>query len=108
MERGTLTEGSEMKRRYRELQAQWPSQILPTKVDINSCTSEVRLWTMIVGRLDNLPISFLLERLSAERGNGNRQELLDTANEMLELTVYVWVQRDRLRTYQHDYDYMVS
>jgi hypothetical protein len=48
-----------------------------------------------------------LEQLSIKRANANQQQLLDIAREMLELTVYMWVERDRFIERQYDYDWMI-
>jgi hypothetical protein len=54
-----------------------------------------------------LEYKILLERLAHKRGISNGQSMVDCAREMLELTVLIWVQRDRFVEHHHDYDWMV-
>lgn len=42
-----------------------------------------------------------------KRTHAHQQSLLDVAREMLELTVYMWVERDRFIDKQYDYDWMI-
>lgn len=78
-----------------------------SKDDLANCSSDSLMWRLLLGRLDYLRIQFLLERLSAERGQGSKRNLLDVAREMVDLTVFSWLQRDRTINLQHDYDYTV-
>ena len=52
-------------------------------------------------------INFLLERLLTERGGLGKKDLFETARELLELTVFLWLERERWTSRQHDYDYLV-
>ena len=49
----------------------------------------------------------LLEQLLIRRAPANQQHMLDIAREMLELTVYMWIERDRFLERQYDYDWMI-
>lgn len=49
----------------------------------------------------------LLERLAHKQGALSGQSMIDCAREMLELTVLLWVQRDRFVEHHHDYDWML-
>ena len=49
----------------------------------------------------------LLEQLSVKKSQINQQPLLDIAREMLELTVYMWVERDRFIDKHYDFDWMI-
>jgi hypothetical protein len=49
----------------------------------------------------------LLERLAHKQGILDGQSMVDCAREMLELTVLVWVQRDRFVEHHCDYDWML-
>jgi hypothetical protein len=49
----------------------------------------------------------LLERLAYKQGLYDGQSMVDCAREMLELTVLIWVQRDRFSEHHHDYDWML-
>lgn len=60
-----------------------------------------------MARFDYLRINFLLERLSSERGGASKRKLLEVAREMLDLTVFLWLERDRVANRKHDYDSMV-
>lgn len=64
-------------------------------------------WTRFSLRLRYLHRSLLLEQLLIKRAQANQQTLLDISREMLELTVYMWVERDRFIERQYDYDWMI-
>lgn len=66
------------------------------------------LWRFFFRRLDYLRIHFLLERLIVERGHESKQNLLDISREMVDLTVFLWLQRERTITRHYDFDYIVS
>ena len=72
------------------------------------CPDDKTMWRLLCGRLDYLRIHLLLERLATERGGASKRELFAVAKELLDLTVFLWVQRDRSSTLVHHYDYMVS
>jgi hypothetical protein len=55
-------------------------------------------------RQQMLEHKLLLERLAYKRNLLDGQSMVDCAREMLELTVLLWVQRDRLVAHHHDYD----
>ncbi len=50
----------------------------------------------------------LLERLAHKQGILDGQSMVDCAREMLELTVLVWVQRDRFVEHHCDYDVRIT
>ncbi len=56
---------------------------------------------------DYLRINFLLKCLSSERVGASKRKLLEVAREMLDLTVFLWLERDRSANRKHDYDYIV-
>jgi hypothetical protein len=64
-------------------------------------------WTRFTLRLRYLHCGLLLEQLLIRQAQANQQTLLDIAREMLELTVYMWVERDRFLERQYDYDWMI-
>jgi hypothetical protein len=64
-------------------------------------------WTKITLRLRYLHCCLLLEQLSVKKAQTDKQHLIDVAREMLELTVYMWVERDRFQERHYDYDWMV-
>lgn len=66
------------------------------------------MWRLLFGRLDYLRIYFLLERLCVERGGESKQALLDVSREIVDLVVFIWLQRDRSEGRHHDFDYIVS
>ena len=82
-------------------------QLQVTKKDFIHCPDNKLMWQLLCGRLDYLKIHLLLERLSTERGGASKRELFDVAREMLDLTAFLWVHRDRSSSRAHDYDYMV-
>ena len=49
----------------------------------------------------------MVERLAYKQGDLDGQSMVDCAREMLELTVLLWVQRDRFVEHHHDYDWML-
>jgi len=69
--------------------------------------SDFLMWRFLFGRLDYLRIHFLLERLSHERGHESKQKLLEVAREIADLTVFIWLQRDRSTGRHYDHDYIV-
>lgn len=79
-----------------------------TKEQLAAFESIYFLWRLLFGRLDYLRIHFLLERLSVERGHESKQKLLDVSREMVDLTVFLWLQRDRTMNRHYDFDYIVS
>jgi hypothetical protein len=85
----------DLKVRTREMHSKFPVQLQASKADMNKCADDKIMWRLLCGRLDYLRIHFLLQRLSTERGGANKQELFEVAREMLDLTVFLWVERDR-------------
>ena len=68
----------------------------------------MKVWKLIFIRTDYLRILFFLERLSSERGNDSKQKLVDVAREMLDMIVFLWLERDRSNLSYFDYDYVVG
>ena len=64
-------------------------------------------WRRLCLRLITLEHRLLLERLAHKQGALDGQSMVDCAREMLELTVLLWVQRDRFVEHHHDYDWML-
>ncbi|KAG9241596.1 hypothetical protein BJ878DRAFT_519886 [Calycina marina] len=64
-------------------------------------------WTCFTLRLRWLHCSLLLEQLSMRHPPHDQQHMLDIAREMLELTVYMWIERDRFLERTYDYDWMI-
>ncbi|KAL2070337.1 hypothetical protein VTL71DRAFT_13363 [Oculimacula yallundae] len=52
-------------------------------------------WRPLLGRMEYLRIMFLLERLSVERGQESKRRLLEISREMVDLTLFPWLERDR-------------
>jgi len=73
-----------------------------------ACKDEKLMWRLMTVRFDYLRINFLLERLSSERGRASKRKLLEVAREMLDLTVFLWLERDRSAGRKRDYDYIVG
>ena len=97
----------DLKLRTREMHSNFPVQLQVSKADLNDCADDKIMWRLLCGRLDYLRLNFLLERLSTERGGAGKNQLFEVAREMLDLIVFLWVQRDRTMDRVHDYDYMV-
>jgi hypothetical protein len=57
--------------------------------------------------LINLQNKFLIDRVATARGFGNDQRLLNTAMEMLELSIMYWVKRDQLMAFYNNFDWIV-
>jgi hypothetical protein len=58
-------------------------------------------------RFDRLRIDFLLERLSTEKAGESKRNLFKVARDMLDLVVFLWLERDRFGNMKHDYDFVV-
>jgi hypothetical protein len=96
-----------------KLKAQETSSHIPqimqiTKESLNLCSEDVKMWKLMFIRLDYLRMNFLLKRLSAERGGESRQKLVDVAREILDMVVFLWLERDRSGHRYYDYDYIAS
>jgi hypothetical protein len=79
-----------------------------SKTDLIACKDDQLMWRLMMARFDYLRINFLLERLSTERGVTDIRKLLEVAREMLDLTVFLWLERDRSVNRKHDYDFIVG
>lgn len=99
---------SELKSRTRDSYSKFPRQLQVSKTDLFACKDDQLMWRLMAARFDYLRINFLLERLSTERGGASIRKLLEVAREMLDLTVFLWLERDRSANRKHDYDYMVG
>lgn len=58
--------------------------------------------------LINLQNKFLIDRVATARGFANDQRLLNTAMEMLEISIMYWVKRDQLVPFYNNFDWIVS
>ena len=58
--------------------------------------------------LINLQNMFLINRVAITHGFGYDQQLVDTAMEMLEISIMFWVRRDDLVAYYSSFDCIVS
>src|ERR1700710_1822914 len=96
---------SALKARAHEMYSKAPLQLQIYKKDLLKCESDQAMWRLLCGRLDWLRMNFLLERLLTERGGVSKQDLLEVAREMLDLIVFLWLERDRSQSRQHDYDF---
>lgn len=65
---------------------------------------DLTIFQLLGLRLHMLEHRLLLERLAYKQGLLDGQSMVNCAREMLELTVLVWVQRDRFVEHHHDYD----
>ena len=77
----------------------WDSELISSAE-----VSDQSIFRRLSVRLKMLEHRLLLERLAYKRGLQDGQSLVNCAREMLELTVLIWVQRDRFVEYHHDYD----
>lgn len=99
---------SELKSRTRDSYSKFPKQLRVSKADIIACKDEKLIWFLLMARFDYLRINFLLGRLSSERGGASNQKLLEVAREMLDLMVFLWLERDQSMDRKHDYDFIVG
>jgi hypothetical protein len=53
--------------------------------------------------LMNLQNKFLLDRVATARGFANDQRLLNTAMEMLEISMVYWIKRDQLIAFSNNW-----
>ena len=84
-----------------------PQILQVTKESLRLIQDDIKMWNLIFIRLGYLRIQFLLERLSAERGGESRQNLVDVAREIVDMIVFLWLERDRYGHCHYDYDYIV-
>jgi hypothetical protein len=88
--------------------ASWPSWLKFKLSDLSSPScSDDTFWRRLCLRLITLEHRILLERLAHKQGTAEGQSMIECATEMLELTVLIWVQRDRFVEHHHDYDWML-
>lgn len=69
--------------------------------------SDLKLWMLLSLRLMMLEHRLVLERLAFKQNFLDGQSMVDCAQEMLDLTVLIWVQRDRFIEHYHDYDWIL-
>ena len=86
-----------MRLKTEETYAKVPMMINVTKEGLLKAESDFIAWRLLFARIDHLRIQFLLERLSVERGRESQEKLLDIARTMVDLVVFLWLQRDRFR-----------
>ena len=70
--------------------------------------SDKVLYIHINNRLKSLQNDFLLEQISTKERHSSGQQLLDTARQILATIVIMWIQRDRLVEYHHNFTWFVS
>ena len=70
-------------------------QLRVSKMDVANAKSNATMWKLLCGQLDYLRINFLVERLLTERGNANKHDLFELAKEMLDLIIFLCLERDR-------------
>jgi len=58
--------------------------------------------------LNMLQNRFLINRLAIARGINNEQQLLNTALEMMDLTIMFWIKRDQIMVYSSAFDWIVT
>lgn len=103
-----LTTSRYLMGRIEETFATFPDFLTWKPNDATSKTvSDFVFWKRLMLRLIRLEHQLLLERLAYKQGLYDGQSMVDCAREMLELTVLIWVQRDRFSEHHHDYDWML-
>lgn len=58
--------------------------------------------------LQYLQNRFLIDRVAITRGFPNSQGLLDTAMEMIDISMMFWIKRDQLMQFSFSFDWIVS
>jgi hypothetical protein len=58
--------------------------------------------------LQYLQNEFLIDRVAIARGFANGQGLLDTAMEMIDISMMFWIKRDQLMRFSHSFDWIVG
>ncbi len=58
--------------------------------------------------LQYLQNEFLIDRVAISRGFANGQGLLDTAMEMIDISMMFWIKRDQLMRFSHNFDWIVG
>jgi hypothetical protein len=58
--------------------------------------------------LQYLQNQFFIDRVASARGFGNGQGLLDTAMEMIDISMMFWIKRDQLMRFSHSFDWIAS
>jgi hypothetical protein len=86
--------------------ASFPSYLHFKHSDLSAVPDTI-FWKRLCLRLGLLEHRLLLERLAHKHHVLDGQSMVDCAREMLELTVLLWVQRDRFQEFHHDYDWML-
>jgi hypothetical protein len=51
---------------------------------------------------------FLTDRVAIARGLANEQGLLDTALEIMDISLMFWIKRDQLMSFSYHFDWIVS
>lgn len=101
---------SELKARTVETFAPIQHLISATKVSLRVLAqkslpiSPSLLWRPLLGRMEYLRIHFLLERLGVERGLESKSKLLEISREIVDLTLFPWLERGRGFTLTSYYD----
>jgi hypothetical protein len=96
-----------MKLKAQETYSNIPQIMQITKDSLKLCNDDVKMWKLMFMRPEYLRMNFLLERLSAERGGESRQKLVDVAREILDMIVFLWLERKRSGHRHYDYGYIV-
>ncbi len=99
---------SDLKTRTFQTFATIPHLTSVTEEILIASDSDCWMWRLFFARMDYLRIHFLLERLRVERGHESKQDLLDVSRELIDLTVFLWLQRDRSFSTYQCFDYIVS
>ncbi|KAH8592975.1 hypothetical protein B0O99DRAFT_689190 [Bisporella sp. PMI_857] len=81
----------------------WDSSLLRSTETRN----DNKFWRRLIFHLEYLGDVLLLERLANKQGMTDGQTMIDSAREMLDLVVLVWVQRDRFDEHHHAYDWIL-
>ncbi len=84
----------------------WPPYLHFKLSELGEVPDQI-FWRRLCLKLIMLEHRLLLERLAYKQGALDGQSMIDCAREMLELTVLLWVQRDRFVEHHHDYDWML-
>ena len=91
------------------LYEQLPSSVVWHLEDVfNLNVIRTTLFCRLLTRLGYLQNLFLIERLLTKDGHANKQDLIDVAKEMLDLTLLIFKHHDRFAGFHGDYEWLVG
>jgi hypothetical protein len=99
---------SSLKARAERTYAQIPFLMNVTNDIIRNSQPDNLMWRRFWGRVGFVSIDFIIVGLSVEGGPVSKQQLLDVSREIVDLTAFVWLQRDNRLSKHYCDDYTVG